>query len=133
MKKRGDITLWFLFELLGAFLIGYMAVNISLAYAKGTIHEKLNIAKDIAIQINALASIPGDAYIINRNLHGYSLYFSDNKIEVFENNFDQIKGTYYFVKIGDTKLDLRLDKPKQVVIAKIGSEIKISEEIPKLK
>ena len=132
MKKRGDITLWFLFEFVGAFLIVYLMADVSLAYAKGTIHEKLNIAKDIAMQINTLAGIPGDAYIVNRNLHGYSLYFSNNRIEVFEHNLETTKGIYYFVKIGDAKLDLKLDKPKQVVIAKIGNEIKISEEMPKL-
>ena len=130
MKKRGDISLWFLVEIIGAFLIGYMAVNVSVAYAQNTIYEKINIAKDLSMQINTLESIPGNAYIVNKNLHGYSFYFFDNRIEVSENDFDQARGVYYFVNTGKSKFDLRLNKPKQLVLSKIGEEIKISEYIP---
>ncbi|MBI2102135.1 hypothetical protein HYT53_06000 [Candidatus Woesearchaeota archaeon] len=131
MKKRGDTTaFWFFVETIVAIVIVFMIVDVSVARAEGKIYEKLNIAKDIAMQINTLSGISGDAYIVNKNLHGYSLHFFDNRIEVFENSFEQSKGIYYFVKIGDTKLDLRLDKPKQVVVAKINNEIAVSEDIP---
>lgn len=129
MKKRGEATLWFLVELAGAILVAYLAGSISLAYTQGTIFEKLNIAKDLAMQINAISSVPGEAYIINKDLHGYSLYFSDNKIEVFEDNSDLIKGTYHFAGTAGSKLELRLINPEQVVISKINDEIKISEDI----
>jgi|SRR3989338_4674362 len=130
MKKRGDMTLWFLIETLAAFLIGYLATSVALAYVNLTIYEKLNLAKDISMQINALSSIPGNAYIINTNLHGYSLYFSNDKVEVAESSIDQLKGIYYFTGIGNSKLDARFEKPKQIVIAKIGNEIIVSETIP---
>ena len=132
MKKKGDITLWFLIETAAAFLIGYLSASVAFGYVNLTIYEKLNLAKDISMQINALSGIQGNAYIINSNLHGYSIYFSDNKVEVAESGLDQIKGTYYFTKIGDLKLDSRFEKPKQLVIAKIGNEIKISETNPNL-
>ena len=132
MKKKGTMVLWFLIELIAAAFVGYMAVSLSVAYTQKTIYEKLNIAKDLAMQINTLSSVPGDAYIVNKNLHGYSLYFSGSKIEVFEDRFDQAKGIYYFTKIGSSKLDLKLDKPNQVVISKINNEIIISENIPVL-
>lgn len=132
MKKRGNVALWFLVEFIAAFLVVYMAASVSEANAGQTIYEKLNLAKDLSMQINTLASISGDAYIINKNLHGYSVSFSNSKIEVFENNFDQAKGIYYFVNTGKSKLDLKLNKPKQVIMSKIGDEIKVSEEMPKL-
>lgn len=132
MKKRGDITLWFLIETAAAFLIAFLMTNVVLGYVNLTIYEKLNIAKDISMQINALSSIPGDAYIINSNLHGYSVYFSDNRVEVAKDSLDEIKGTYYFTKIGATKLDMRFEKPNQIVIAKIGNEIRISDAISNL-
>ena len=133
MNKRGDISLWFLIEFIGAFLIAFLAIDFSVNLAHESIYEKLNIAKELAVQINSLSGIAGNAYIINTNLHGYSIYFSDNKIEVYDDNFDQIRGIYYFVKIGNDKLDLRFKKPSQLVISKINNEIKISEEIQKLK
>ena len=127
MKKRGDISLWFLVEVVGAFLVVYLAINVASTYSKGTVYEKLNLAKDIAMQINTLSSIPGDAYIINKNFHGYSLRIIDNKVEVFEDSNELAKGIYYFVKSGNYNLNILLQKPEQVVVSKIGNEIKISK------
>lgn len=131
MKKRGEVTLWFLMELAASVLIVFIAVTVALAYAKGTTYEQLNIARNIAMQINTLSSLPGEAYIVN-NPHGYSIKISDNKVEVFEAKFDLFSQSHYFVKIGDTNFDLILEKPEQVVIAKIDNKIMISEEIPDL-
>jgi hypothetical protein len=131
MKKKGEeFSLWFLLELIGAIFVGYLAVDVAVSYTQGTIYEKLNIAKDLAMQINTLQAVPGDAYVLNDKLHGYSVYFIDNKIEVYEEGYDQSKGVYYFVNHADSKIDIRLIKPKQVVIAKINNQIKISEDIP---
>ncbi len=130
MKKRGDISLWFLLEFIVAFSVVYMAVNVSVAYAQGTIYEKLNLAKDLAMQLNTIAGISGNAYIVNKNLHDYSFYFIDNRIEVSDSN-DLVKGIYYFVKTEESDINIRLIKPKQIVISKIDGEITISEEIPK--
>lgn len=132
MKKRGEITLWFWVELVGAILIFFLAVDVALSRCQGTIYEKRNIAGDISAQINALSGVPGDSYIVNNNLHGYSLRFFNNRVEVFEGVSDQFRVTSYFVKIGNSDINLALDKPNQVVISKIGNEIKISQNIPNL-
>jgi len=136
MKKRGDISLWFLVELIGAFLVAYMAVNISLAYAQGTIFEKLNVAKDIRIQINSIIAVPGDTYLINDNLHGYSIKIEENKIEVFESKDEIAKGVSYFANAEGSELDFTLinseEQNKKLVISKIGGKVSISDEIPNL-
>ena len=136
MKKRGEITLWFLVELIGAFLVVYLAVSISMAQAKGTIFEQLNIAKDIAMQINALNSIHGDVFISGKNMHGYSIKITGNKIEVFESESDLVKGAYYFVNTHDNSINFLLknsaDNPKNLAISKINGKISLSEEIRNL-
>ena len=58
MKKRGEVNLWFLVEFIAAFLVGYMLVDVGIAYAKETVYEKAHIAKNLAMEINALSSIP---------------------------------------------------------------------------
>ena len=132
MKKRGEETaLWSLIEIIGAVFVGYIVVHVAVAYSQGTIYEKLNVAGDIAMQMNTLISLPGDAYIVNKNLHGYSIYFADNRIEVYDEALDPVKGIYYFPKTANFNLDVRLDKPTQVAISKINGEIKIPEEVPK--
>lgn len=131
MKKKGEeFSLWFLLELIGAIFVGYLAVDVAISYTQGTIYEKLNIAKDTAMQINTLQALPGDSYIINTNLHGYSVYFKDDRIEVYEEGYDAIKGEYTFVKPFGSKIDARFSSPKQIVIARINNDIKIFEEIP---
>ncbi|MAG29122.1 hypothetical protein CL632_03195 [bacterium] len=134
MKKRGQATLWFLIELIAAIFIIYMAVDISLALAKGIIFEKRNIARDISMQINTLSGLPGDGYIINKNLHGYSLQFFENKVSVFEVDDEPLKGTHSFVTIGpDLKSDkLIFEKPDQIIISKKDKDITILDTIPAL-
>lgn len=132
MAEEEEINLYFFLELAAAFFVGFILVNIAVSYAKGTIYEKLSIAEDLGMQISTLYSIPGDAYLINKNLHGYSLYFNGNRIEVYGTEPDPTKGIYYFPQAGSLNLDTRLVKPNQAVISKINGRIKISEEIPNL-
>lgn len=133
MKKRGVATLWFLISLIGAVLIVGIAVEIATTLSQGTFFEKLNIARDISMQINTLSSLPGNGYIVNKNLHGYSLIFLNNKVEVYEKDISETsKGVHSFVTLRDQDFDLIFVKPNQVVIAKIGDEIKISRDIPSI-
>ena len=132
MAEEEEINLYFFLELAAAFFVGFILVNIAISYSKGTVYEKLNIAEDIAMQINTISSLPGDAYLIDKNMHGYSLYFNGNKIEIYDIESDPTKGVYYFSQVGNLNIDTRLDKPKQVIVSKINGQIKISEEIPNL-
>jgi len=134
MEKRGQATLWFLIELIAAVFIVYMAIDLATALAQGIIFEKLNIARDISMQINTLSGLPGDGYIINKNLHGYSLQFFKNKVEVFEVDTELFKGTHSFVTIGPDLISEKpiFEKPDQIVISKKDNGITISDTIPTL-
>ena len=130
MKKRADIVSLTIVELIGGFLVAYMAVQSGISYSKDTIHEKMNIAEDLAMQMNALMAMNGNAYIINGNLHGYSIHFVYNQIEVYDTTMDTLKGSYYYPTRENWNMDARLDKPKQIVLSKINGEIRVSEEVP---
>ena len=123
--------MWFFVELIAAFFVAYVAVDVSLAYAKGTIFEKLNIVRDIGMQINTLMSVPGDVEIIKNDLQGYSVRITGNKIEVFKRESDLFKGTYFLaeseIKIDNFFLDNSKEHPKKLVISKVDNEIKLSE------
>ena len=125
MTKKAEATLWMLIELVAAFFIGYMAVDVAEAYAHNTIFEKLNIAKDLSMDINAVISVPGDVVLTEKNLHGYSVHFYENRIEVYENELEQAKGVYYYTKVGG-KIDVKLNKPTEITISKINNDLKIS-------
>ena len=131
MKKRGQATLWFLIELIAAVLVLYLAIDLAITLSKGTIFEKLNIARDISMQINTLSAFPGDGYIVNNNLHGYSLRFEGNKVEVFEDIDENLKGAHSFVPITPiTYSNPVFDEPSQIIVSKIGDKIEISDNIP---
>jgi len=135
MKKRGLAGLWFLIELVAGIFAGGLLAFAALDLFTGTAHQKLNVAKLIATQIHALSSIPGDAYITNNNLHGFSIEITDNKIEVFEEDSQLIKTTYYFTKAGDSGINFKLknsEDSSQIVISKINNKIIISEVVPTL-
>ena len=135
MKKKGQAALWFLIELIAAVLILYLAIDLAITLSKGTIFEKLNIARDISMQINTLSAFPGDGFIVNNNLHGYSLRFKDNTVEVFEDIDENLKGPHSFVPItpitySNTGIGLVFNEPSQIIVSKIGDKIKISDKIP---
>jgi hypothetical protein len=133
MKKRGEATLWFLIELVATVFLVYMAIDVSTTIVEGTFFEKLNIARDISMQINTLSGLHGDGYIINNNLHGYSLHFFKDKVEVYEQLGEDTKGIHSFVAISDTDYSLNYGKPDQIVISKIDGQIEISEDIPNIR
>ena len=135
MKKKGQAALWFLIELIAAVLILYLAIDLAITLSKGTIFEKLNIARDISMQINTLSAFPGDGFIVNNNLHGYSLRFKDNTVEVFEDIDENLKGAHSFVPItpitySNPDIGLVFNEPSQIIVSKIGDKIKISDKIP---
>ena len=131
MNKRGDIeiNLYFFLELVAGILIASIAINIAMTLAKGTVYEKLNIAEDIGMQINTIISLPGDAYIVDNNLHGYSVSVVDNRVEVYSEILDVSKAVYYFPKTETSNFDAKLTTPKQIIISKVSGQIIISEEI----
>ena len=67
MAEGEEIGLYFFLELAAAFAVGFILVNAGVAYAKGTIYEKLNLAEDLGMQLNTIISLPGDAFIIISN------------------------------------------------------------------
>tara|TARA_Y100000310_G_scaffold333362_1_gene410748 strand:- start:401 stop:796 length:396 start_codon:yes stop_codon:yes gene_type:complete len=130
MKKRGEAAWWFLIELIGAIFIVYLAVDFATSISEGTIFEKRNIARDISMQINTLSGLPGNGYIVNKNLHGYSLHFYNDRVEVFEEPSDALKGVHPFVAIKDSDWNLPFDKPTQIVVVKTGEDMMIQQNIP---
>ncbi|MBL7054766.1 hypothetical protein ISS05_03330 [Candidatus Woesearchaeota archaeon] len=130
MKKRGEVNLWFLIEVIAAFFIGWILINASTAYAKGTVYEKVHIAKNLAMEINALASVPGSAYILNSELYNYSVHIFDDKVVVYEHYEEEpSRGEYDFTGLGEaTAIDFK--EPEQIVISKINGTILSSEHTP---
>lgn len=132
MKKRGQLlTLWMLISIIGAVLVAYIFVEIATQRGSGEIFLKSRVARETALQVNTLYSVPGDAYIVNKGIYGFSLKVKDNEVRVFKGNTEGIIGTasYPFVNSGEQELEFTLINPQQVVISKINGKIKISDQV----
>jgi len=132
MQKRGQLpTLWMLVSIIGAVLIAYVLANIGSGYVTGEVFLKSRIAKELALEINALYSVPGNAYVINNNTYDFSFEFKDNEVRVFQDKIELlIAASYDFVKSGEEEIEYNFTHPKQIVISKIDNKIEIKEEIP---
>ena len=85
MKKRGQLlTLWMLISIIGAVLVAYVFVEIGTQRGSGEIFLKSRLAKELALEINSLYSVQGDAYIVNNELYGFSFKFNNEEVRVFK-------------------------------------------------
>lgn len=136
MKKRGaeTLTLVYALELIAGVVIALLIIHVATSYGKGEAINKKYLAKDMALQLNTLYAIPGNAYIVNsENMEKFSIRFTEEIVEVYEFEKDPTRGIYPYVRTANSKLDINFDKPKQLVLIKDGNEIKVQETIPEFK
>ncbi|MBS3130993.1 hypothetical protein J4212_01035 [Candidatus Woesearchaeota archaeon] len=127
MKKRGEISLWFLLEAVGAFLVAYTAVSISIGYSQGTAFEKLNLAREISTEINSMYAVSGDAVAVIPDLHGYSVKIEGDTVEVYEAAFDPTKAAHHFATAQSTQIKEDFREPKGMYIKKDGNRVAVFE------
>lgn len=133
MKKRGaeTLTLVYALELIAGVVIALLIIHVATSYGKGEAINKKYLAKDLALQLNTLYAIPGNAYIINsENMGKFSIRFTNEFVEVYEFEKDPTRGLYPYVRTENSNLDVNFDKPNQLVLVKDGDKIKIQETIP---
>lgn len=136
MKKRGaeTLTLVHALELIAGVVIALLIIHVATSFGKGEAINKKYLAKDMALQLNALYAVPGNAYIVNSEKMGkFSIRFTGEFVEVAQFEGDPTRGIYPYVSTGNSKLDINFDKPNQLVLVKDGDNIKIQETIPEFK
>lgn len=133
MNKRGETMLFAVIEILAAVLIVYSFISAANAFATQDIYEKSSKAKDMALQIETLNAIPGNAYLINSNPKNYSFYFSENELIVAEKIMQEpFRGLQHYSTGKDDKMDLVFKKPETLYLSNIGGEINADEKEPNL-
>ncbi len=136
MKKRGaeTLTLVYALELIAGVIIALLIIHVATSFGKGEAINKKYLAKDLALQLNTLYAIPGNAYIVNsENMGKFSIRFTNEFVEVYEFEKDPTRGIYPYVKTENSNLDVNFDKPKQLVLVKDGNKIIVQETIPEFK
>jgi hypothetical protein len=135
MKKRGQITLKAMVELIVAIVIFTLFIYVGRTWGNGEVFQKARAAKEISLIIDAMYATEGNAYITYPvNLSKFIIKFSSDKIEVSsaKRQPDPTAVSYQFIAAKDLNLDKELNKPNKLVLAKLGSEILILDNEPNL-
>lgn len=99
------------------------------AYGSEEVFYKLAIAKDLALTIDVMYSVPGDfEYIYPNEVSGYDIEIKDNTVKIFNHNsgkLDPTIGIYNFAGIESDKTNLFIQNGKYVKLKKIDNKIQM--------
>lgn len=134
MKKRGQLTLKILIELVVAFTVFFIFIFAGKSYGSGEVSQKAFIARDTAVMINSFYASSGNGYILYpADVSGFLVEYKDNAAVVSKFKDDPIWAAYPFVRIGDAGLDYETEYPKNLVLGKVGNKIEVyTDRIPVL-
>ncbi|MCK4521477.1 MAG: N-acetylmuramoyl-L-alanine amidase [Nanoarchaeota archaeon] len=127
MKKRGELTLWFIIEIVMAVFVAALLINIATRYGEGDISNEHTIARDLAVQINTLQSVSGNAYIVNTALGKYTIKVKDNKVMAYISEADFTKPYYSYVASVNINNPL-FKKPTKLLAGKSGNDIVVDDK-----
>jgi hypothetical protein len=132
-KKAQERMIYTITELIATVLIIAVMWGAAYSYGKGEPYEKLYLAKDIAMNLNALHSIEGDFNFIYTptNLNKYLYRIKNSLVTVAKDNFDDPSRAEYFFTSNQytTKIDSEFRKPAALTFIKRGNQISIVQDV----
>jgi hypothetical protein len=120
-------------RILGGLLVATLLVLIPTLIGSGSIHQQLNVAKNIGTCLDTVLSLPYDSHLICTKLHGYSVMIQGNTIEVSSRLNDPLKATHFFTGYEGKQIEYELDnsgeenKKTILIVAKVKDSITITE------
>jgi len=134
MEKRGlEYQLFFLMELIAAFLVSALLIYVAISYAKGSAVTKSYIAIDQALLIDTLNSFKGNVlavYPIPKE--GYYYTIDSNTVKVTDISLldrDPTKGIFQYVPTSTQDLNYESKNPEKIIFAKSGNDIIITNSL----
>ena len=128
MKKKGDLTIYFIIEILAVIVVVWLLYNVALGFGTGEAYKKIKIVEEKALELNTLSALSGNAYITNEGTGNYSFNFNKNNVELYD-EVEFIKTSYPIVLPEYINLDYKFSNPKKIIISKIMGNIILGEEI----
>lgn len=95
MNKKA-FAFYFFLELIAGIFAAYLLISIAVSWGKGDIFLQTKVARDVAIEINTLNTVPGNVYLqYPQNLSDFIVEFTDSKVEVYQK--EDIKPSYEYL------------------------------------
>lgn len=126
-KKAASILLW-IFEVIAVIAVIVMALWIATKFSDETALRKVNAAEDIAMMVNTLVALPGDALVeYPRDLSKFTVALTTKYVVIFEKEAKIDGETRNFILPSDySAVDIVKQKAK-VCLKKMGKTISVGE------
>mgnify|MGYP001615738537 FL=1 len=130
MKKRGQLIYKALLVIIASSVVILAFTSAGKSYGNREPFYKLALAKDIAITIDLMYSLPGDIkYIYPNDLSKYDVELTQNTVTVYSHKSgrqDITIASYGFAGIEKDTINARIMAKKYMVLEKIYGHIRIS-------
>lgn len=132
MKKRSQLTLKGLIELVSIAIVVLLLVYIAVSKGSGEAFFKERSAKELALLINTLCSLPGNAEIVfPTDLSKFKIEVKDNFVYIYNERFkenaeDPTAGKYGISK-PNCNFPSYIEKPKKLIVKKQENKINFIE------
>lgn len=127
MKKRGAIPFKALIVIITSAIVLIAFYSAGKTYGNQEAYYKLAVAKDIALTIDYLYSVPGDAeFIYPNDISGYDIEIKDGSVMVYQRDFgklDVTAGIYGYAGMSYDKINTFVSGSKYIELKKTGNTI----------
>lgn len=132
LGKRGqERQLFVIFEIIASFTVVVLLFMIAQSFSKGFVLQKSIISKDIALSIDALNSVPGNAlFFYGTGSYNFVYTIKNGKVVVSEFTnllIDPTKRSYPYQPVYGREPDYVFNNPKLLVLGKAGNKFTISD------
>lgn len=129
MKKTGQLVNKALIVIITSAIVVIAFYSAGKTYGNKEAYYKLAVAKDIALTIDYLYSVPGDIeFIYPNDISGYDIEIRDGSVRVYQHNsgrLDATAGIYGYVETSYDKIDAFVSGPKYIKLKKTGNVIEV--------
>lgn len=129
MKKRGQLVYKALLVIIASAIVIIAFVAAGKSYGAQEAYYRLAVARDLALTIDLIYSLPGDIqYTYPNDVSDYDIEVKYATVKVFSHKagrLDTIAPFYSFVGNGKDSIDAEIKGKKLIMIQKTNGKIKI--------
>jgi len=127
MKKRGQLPNLALIGVIASAIVIFAFYSAGKTYGNQEAYYKLAVAKDIALTIDYLYSVPGDVkFVYPNDVSGYDVEIIGDSVRVYQHGsgkLDVTAGVYGYAGTSYDKINIFVSGPKYIKLKKVGNTI----------
>lgn len=127
MKKRGQLVYKALISVIVSAIVVAAFVIAGKTYGNQEAYYKLAVAKDLALAIDLMYSLPGNIeYVYANDVFAYGIEIKNYNVKVYDYKLgksDPTAGSYNYAGVGSDSINANINGLKFVKLSKLNSQI----------